>query len=185
MDKKFNIHDWQAKQHLTEHIVTFTKKDMVNLHKKGKIKKKDDTGKEHTYVFKGDLKEAMSEQNDDRPPNWRELPGYNPDAFYGPDSIISKMKSQESMSNADIKALQTVVGNYSLNKVLNTLAVIADKTGKHDESKMIKDLASKIQDFDQEELDEMNTTGGGASFNAGSGGGYMTPNAFRKKNKED
>jgi len=200
MDKKFNIHDWQAKQHLTEHIVTFTKKDMVNLHKKGKIKKKDDTGKEHTYVFKGDLKEAkncgcgqdpcvtygpMSEQNDDRPPNWRELPGYNPDHFYSKDSLISKMKSQESMSNADIKALQTVVGNYSLNKVLNTLAVIADKTGKHDESKMIKDLASKIQDFDQEELDEMNTTGGGASFNAGSGGGYMTPNAFRKKNKED
>ena len=50
---------------------------------------------------------------------------------------------------------------------------------------MIKDLASKIQDFDQEELDEMNTTSGGASFNAGSGEGYMTPNAFKKKNKED
>ena len=30
----------------------------------------------------------------------------------------------------------------------------------------------------------MNTTGGGASFNAGSGEGYMTPRAFKKKNKE-
>jgi len=59
-DKKFNIHEWQAnqvKQNLTEHTVNFSKKDMADLHKKGKIKKKDDTGKEHTYIFKGDLKE--------------------------------------------------------------------------------------------------------------------------------
>ena len=32
---------------------------------------------------------------------------------------------------------------------------------------------------------EASMTGGGASFNAGSGGGYMTPNAFKKKNKKD
>ena len=44
-------------QDLTEHTVNFSKKDMANLHKKGKIKKKDDTGKEHTYVYKGDLDE--------------------------------------------------------------------------------------------------------------------------------
>ena len=130
-------------------------------------------------------KRSLFEQNDDRPDNWRELPGYNPDAFYGDDSLMSKMRSQESMSNADIRSLQVVVGDYSLNKVLNTIAVIADKTGKHDEADMIKNLASKIQDFDQEDLDEINTTGGGASFNAGSGEGYMTPNAFKKKQKEN
>ena len=165
MDKPFNIHDWQAKQ-----------------------------------------KRSLFEQNDDRPDNWRELPGYNPDAFYGDDSLMSKMRSQESMSNADIKALQIVVGDYSLNKVLNTIAVIADKIGKHDEADMIKKLASQIQDFEDEdemhddpgdiridhdyyteqnELDEMSTTGTGASFNAGSGEGYMTPNAFKKKQKEN
>ena len=33
-------------------------------------------------------------------------------------------------------------------------------------------------------LEEMNTTGTGASFNAGSGEGYMTPNAFKKKKKK-
>ena len=38
--------------------------------------------------------------------------------------------------------------------------------------------------FHKEDLDEMNTTGGGASFNAGSGEGYMTPNAFKKKKKK-
>ena len=59
MAKEFNIKEWQNKQTnlLSEHTVNFSKKDMADLHKKGKIKKKDDTGKEHTYVFKGDLKE--------------------------------------------------------------------------------------------------------------------------------
>ena len=34
-------------------------------------------------------------------------------------------------------------------------------------------------------IDEMSTTGTGASFQAGSGEGYMTPNAFKKKNKKN
>ena len=127
MTKPFNIHDWQAKQRLSEQRADWT------------------------------------------PPPMGMSPGE---------------KSQESMSNADIRSLQTVVGDYSLNKVLNTIAVIADKTGKHDEADMIKNLASKIQDFDQEDLDEINTTGGGASFNPGAGEGYMTPNAFKKKKKK-
>ena len=64
---------------------------------------------------------------------------------------LTEERSQESMNNADIRALQTVVGEYSLNKVLNTISVIADRIGKHDEAYMIKNLASKIQDFDQED----------------------------------
>jgi uncharacterized FlaG/YvyC family protein len=34
-----------------------------------------------------------------------------------------------------------------------------------------------------EDLDEMNVTGTGASFNAGTGAAYATPNAFKKKKK--
>ena len=130
----------------------------------------------------------LAEQQDDDP-NWQKrqdalTPGKNPDAFYGPGSPYQKLKqksgnkSQESMSNADIKALQTVVGEYSLNKVLNTIAVIAGRIGKDDEADMIKKLANKIQDFDEEELDETSMTGTGASFNAGAGEGYMSPKAF-------
>jgi len=36
----------------------------------------------------------------------------------------------------------------------------------------------------QRNMDEANMTGTGASFNAGSGEGYMTPNAFKKKKKK-
>ena len=59
MSKRFSIHDWQAKQrfNLIEHTVTFSKKDMADLHKNGKLVKADDDGKDHTYIFKGDLKE--------------------------------------------------------------------------------------------------------------------------------
>ena len=151
MDKKFNIHDWQAKQRLAE-------------------------------------------QDDD--PNWQKrqdalTPGKNPDAFYGPGSPYQKLKqksgnkSQESMSNADIGALQKVVGEYSLNKILNTVAVIADRIGKNDEADMIKKLANQIQDFEPTDMDEISATGTGASFNAGTGVGYMTPKAFKKKQKDD
>ena len=53
-------------------------------------------------------------------------------------------------------------------------------------SPYIDKLVDGIMDIvDRGNLDEMNTTGGGASFNAGSGEGYMTPKAFKKKNKED
>ena len=149
---------------------------------------------------------------------------------------LTEERSQESMNNADIRALQTVVGEYSLNKVLNTIAFIADRIGKHDEAYMIQKLASQIQDFESQDenvnehhagdynpgflkqsvstfLDklkkktkegkdyktvekimekyfsakkknEISTLGTGASFQAGSGEGYATPYAFKKKRKK-
>jgi hypothetical protein len=125
-------------------------------------------------------------------------PGKNPDYFYDDDSLMSKMKSQESMSNATIKALQVAVSDYSLNTILTELAVIVDKVGKHDEADMIKNLASKLDvvgdprmdpairsDFDDPVMDEQNTTGTGASFSAGNSPAYATPKAFGKKKDKD
>ena len=37
----------------------------------------------------------------------------------------------------------------------------------------------------EENIKEMSATGTGTSFNAGSGEGYMTPKAFKKKRKDD
>ena len=107
------------------------------------------------WITKNKYGKPLQEQNSDFQKRQDRLtPGKNPEEFYG-DGSLDKLRqtSQESMSNANIKALQTVVGDYSLNKILNTIAVIADKTGKHDEADMIKNLASKIQDFEDE--DEM------------------------------
>ena len=99
--------------------------------------------------------------------------------------LLNEERSQESMSNADIRALQTVVGEYSLNKILHTIAVIADRIGKHDEAYMIKNLASKINDFEPMDMDEASMTGTGTSISTGGSEAYATPYAFKKKRKED
>ena len=42
MDKRFNIHDWQAKQRLAENkSLEISPEEMEQLHKNGKIKLKD------------------------------------------------------------------------------------------------------------------------------------------------
>ena len=55
-------------------------------------------------------------------------------------------------------------------------------------SPYIDDLAKGISDVVinryKTRMEEMSATGTGASFNAGSGAGYMTPNAFKKKKKK-
>lgn len=85
MDKRFSIHDWQAKQRLVENkSLEISSEEMEQLHKNGKIKLKDG-------------------------------------------SILVFVK--------------------------------------------------------EEEVDEISATGTGASFNAGSGAGYATPYAFKKKRK--
>ena len=87
MSKPFNIHDWQAKQKLTENkSLQISQEEMEELHKNGKVRLKDG-------------------------------------------SILAFIK--------------------------------------------------------EDELDEMNVTGTGTSFQAGSGEGYATPYAFKKKRKKD
>tara|TARA_B100000287_G_scaffold422272_1_gene463996 strand:+ start:976 stop:1407 length:432 start_codon:yes stop_codon:yes gene_type:complete len=73
---------------------------------------------------------------------------------------LAEQKDQESMSNADIGALQKITEEYSLNKVLNTLAVIADKMGKNNEANIIEKLANQIQDFEPTEDNPINEAHG-------------------------
>ena len=48
----------------------------------------------------------------------------------------------------------------------------------------VDELKALIRELIKTELEESNTTGTGASFNAGSGEAYATPFAFRGKNKK-
>ena len=68
---------------------------------------------------------------------------------------------EESMSNEDITALERIVKKYNMGKIQNVIKIFVDR------------------------MNETNTTGTGASFNAGSGEGYATPYAFKKKRKKD
>ena len=42
----------------------------------------------------------------------------------------------------------------------------------------------EYKNIQEDDIDEASMTGTGASFTAGSGAGYMTPNAFKKKKKK-
>ena len=154
---------------------------------------------ENYFSIYGDNERSLKEQDDD--PNWQKrqdrlTPGKNPDAFYGPDSPYQQLKKDlkikkvvdQSMDNDDIGKLQDVIRDNDLGKILNTIAVILDRTGDAPvgAAQMIADLVAKLPEpKPEEELDEANMTGTGASFNAGSGEGYMTPKAFKKKRKDD
>ena len=62
-----------------------------------------------------------------------------------------------------------------------------DMTTLHNTGKLVKadDDGKEHTYIYKEDLEETNTTGTGASFSAGSGEAYATPNAFKKKEKED
>ena len=52
-------------------------------------------------------------------------------------------------------------------------------------AQMIADLVAEIPEGDEEEIDEQNVTGTGASFTTGNSPAYATPKAFGKKKKKD
>lgn len=80
---------------------------------------------------------------------------------------LDKFPSTESMSNADIELLDSLVKKYSDLKLKNTIDILRDRP------------------LEEKDLDEMNTTGAGTSISTGNSGAYATPKAFKKKRKDD
>ena len=110
--------------------------------------------------------------------------------------LLNEERSQESMSNTDIKALQKLAGEYSLNKILNTIAAIAGKMGKNDEADKVKKSASQIQDFEPKppskaEIERMKQLYGPGFMDAGhlQAQGYFNPDdigsRFRSRKDEN
>ena len=82
------------------------------------------------------IRKIIKEQNFDQ--RLAKAMGMSDDEFQ--DKVASRDVSGESMSNADIGALQKLVGNYSLEKILKTIAIIADRGGMNDEAFEIEAL---------------------------------------------
>ncbi len=160
MAKRFDIHEWQAKQRLAEQD-DFTPDLEDDELKRGAIQQMMDKEKENAPKSQG---------------------------------LTIKKVVDQSMNNDDIGKLQDVIRNNNLGKILNTIAVILDRSGDAPEgaAQMIADLVPYIDLADptvtpeDEELDEANTTGTGASFTTGTGGtgAYATPKAFSKGKKK-
>ena len=117
MDKRFNIHDWQAKQRLNEH---------------------DAFGSAGTDKRTGQVT----------------------------GNILELIRST-GIDPMDV--MEEIAQEFNINFDFNGGAPGMTKYGD--------EMPGPGRAFE-------NTTGGGASFNAGSGEGYMTPNAFKKKKKK-
>ena len=85
------------------------------------------------------------------------------------------------------KAIEDLAKMYSYGEILDALKVFYTDNDELPFAEMAKKHAKEFRDYldndDEEELEEINATGTGASFNAGDGEGYATPNAFAKKDK--
>ena len=191
MSKPFNIHDWQAKQRqqrLTENDDAYQKRQDRQTPGKnpeyfydkdsiiGKLKKDPD------YIKKLNAKNAKKDVSE----------SLNPEVSRNVDKFIKAMADRYDYTMQDaVYAIMAALKqrNYDgLGEHHNDKDFPGKDLSAWDLLDKIKagneDLYNKVEDF-MKAMKEMNTTGGGASFNAGSGEGYMTPNAFKKKNKED
>ena len=92
------------------------------------------------------------------------------------------------------KAVEDLAKMYSYGEILDSLKVFYTDNDELPFAEMAKKHAKEFRDaLDDEgfpfgdpladfpELEEQNTTGTGASFNAGDGAGYATPSVFAKK----
>ena len=211
MAKRFDIHEWQAKQRLAEQE-EFTPDLEDDDLKRAKIqqmmaKEKEPMGGDeklrnavesiadmYSYGEILDTLESFYIKNDEQPfakmakKHAKEFRDFL-DSEDELNEVNIKRVVDQSMSNDDIGKLMSVIRNNDLGKTLNTIAVIVDQTRGMPEgaAQMIADLVAEIPEGDEEEIDEQNVTGTGASFTAGSGEGYMSPRAFgdnkRKKRK--
>ena len=211
MAKRFDIHEWQAKQRLAEQE-EFTPDLEDDDLKRAKIQQMMNTEKGlqkddyklvnsisnvadmYSYGEILDALESFYIKNDEQPfakmarKHAKEFRDFL-DSEDELNEVNIKRVVDQSMSNDDIGKLMSVIRNNDLGKTLNTIAVIVDQTRGMPEgaAQMIADLVAEIPEEDEEEIDEQNVTGTGASFTAGSGEGYMSPRAFgdnkRKKRK--
>ncbi len=78
-------------------------------------------------------------------------------------------------------------GDYNPGFLKQTVSTFLDKlkekTNEGSDYKTVEKIMEKHFSA-KKEIDEMSTLGTGTSFNAGSGEGYMTPYAFKKKKKK-
>ena len=73
----------------------------------------------------------------------------------------------------------------SFGDFFQTVSTFLDKLKKKTDEGPDYETVEKIMEkhFSAKKKNEASMTSTGASFNAGSGAGYMTPNAFKKKKK--
>ena len=184
MSKPFNIHDWQAKQRLSEENnpvvakgdgLEITQDEMEKLHKNGRVKLKN--GSVLVYMKEETINES-----------------HNPEVSRMVNRFIKGIAQKYSYSEQDaVFAIMAALkqrdfdgvnehhaGDYKpgfLKQSVNTfLDKLKKKTKEGKDYKTVEKIMEKY--FSAKKKNEASTTGTGASFTAGTGAAYATPKAF-------
>ena len=201
MSKKFNIHDWQAKQHLVENDEYQKRQDAMTPGKNPDFFYDDDSifgklRKDPDYIKKINAKataDKSKEKNIDE--------NLNPEVSRNVNKFIKAMADRYKYSEQDaVFAIMAALkqrdfdgldehhaGDYNPGFLKQSVNTFLDKLKKKTNEGPDYETVEKIMEKHfsaKKEVDEASMTGTGASFNAGSGEGYMTPYAFKKKKKK-
>ena len=213
MAKRFDIHEWQAKQRLAEQE-EFTPDLEDDELKRGAIRQmmdKEKGGKEGPpYISATQLFDNVIEGLETSGPYQDDImfskkraleiiemaidieeseisPEAALDQAMEKEDELDEQKTPQDVPQGTLNNTITDLAKmYSYGEILDSLKVFYTD---HDElpfAEMAKKHAKEFRDFldsKDDELDEANMTGTGASFNAGDGAGYASPNAFAKKGK--
>jgi len=187
MTKKFNIHDWQTKQRkilLNElNIKRVVDQSMSN----------DDIGKLQDVIRGNDLGKVLNtiavivDQDGSQPElAAQKIADLVPDIIDADAAIqkyhYGKDDEEQPVSSKSTEPMDEHHGDEDFPKQSAEMEKFLTKLKRA--NKKVYDQVEDIIRKNFKKQNEASTTGGGASFNAGSGEGYMTPNAFKKKNKK-
>ena len=193
MSKPFNIHDWQAKQRLSEENnpvvakgdgLEITQDEMEKLHKNGRVKLKN--GSVLVYMKEETINEALNPEVS-RMVN-RFIKGIAQKYSYSEQDAVFAIMA--ALRQRDFDGLEEHhAGDYKpgfLKQSVNTfLDKLKKKTKEGKDYKTVEKIMEKY--FSAKKANEASTTGTGASFTPGKGAAYASPYAFgdnkRKKRK--
>jgi hypothetical protein len=163
MAKKFNIHEWQAKQRLTE------------------VKYGGMPIRDNVMDYASQILNQINDYENNVGPG-EQMIDYNATREAVRALMNAVDRDEEGMMN------EHHAGDYKPGFLKQSVNAFLDKLKKKNETDYNKVEKIMEKHFSaKKEIDEMNTTGTGASFTPGTGAAYATPRAFgdnkRKKKK--
>ena len=175
MDKRFNIHDWQAKQRLAENDEYQKRQDDMTPGKNPDYFYDDDF-KKLKQKYTGASQESMSNNDIEFLQNL--VQKYSLDkilvtlGIVGDRALPTRGEDMNESLNPEV--------SRSLDKFIRAMADRYDYTMQD----AVYAIMAALKQRNYDGLEEMNTTGTGTSITTGDSMAYATPNAFKKKKKK-
>jgi len=187
MSKPFNIHDWQAKQRLSEENnpvvakgdgLEITQDEMEKLHKNGRVKLKN--GSVLVYMKEETINEALNPEVS-RMVN-RFIKGIAQKYSYSEQDAVFAIMA--ALRQRDFDGLEEHhAGDYKPGFLKQSVNTFLDKLKKKTkEGKDYKTVEKIMEKYFSAKKKNENVTSTGASFNAGPGMGHFG-NTTKKKRK--